>query len=137
MKIIFLIVFTFSYVISLFSQEKSVQKLEHAFGKERIAFLHTNYPDSIEYYKFILENGYRISKKQVLSNEEIAKATPIELKKEYLLDDKINFDKFNIFLLPVYFHENENSYYSIIGTEYIIVLRSKNYLNKKFLAKPK
>jgi hypothetical protein len=121
----------------MLSQNKLSEKLEQAFGSERIKFLKANSPDSIEYYSFLLENGFRISEKKYLNQEQLPNATPIEVPKDFFLNGQINIDKFNIFLLPVNFRETENSYYSISGTDYIIILRSKEYLNKKFQSKSK
>ncbi len=126
----------FSFINFSLCQNKEALKLEQAFGKERLNYLKNNYPDSIAYYEFILQNGYRITEKKYAKPEEIASATPIQVPSSFLKNGIINFEDFNLFLLPVKFSEKNNNVYSIEGTEYLLMLRSKEYLQRKFNAKP-
>lgn len=136
LRILFVLIFLFISTLC-FNQNESLNKLKQAFGSERVNFLTTNYPDSIAYYNFVLQDGFRISEKKYLKEEEIAKALPLDLPENTLKNNIPQPLLINIFTLPVQFHPTQNMYYRINGTDYVLVIRSKDYLTKKFNAKSK
>lgn len=133
----FLVVF-FLFAYSLcFSQNKPIEKLKLAFGNERVKYLSVHFPDSLAYYEFVVENGFRISHKKYLKEEEYTQALPIDLPENILKNNIPQPQLINIFALPVSFHPTKNMYYRINKTDYFLILRSKDYLTKKFNSKPK
>ncbi len=136
LKSFFALIFLFVYSLC-FTQNESLTKIKQAFGNERVNYLSANYPDSLAYYEFVAQDGFRVSDKKYLKEEEYAQALPIDLPENTLKNDIPQTQLINIFTLPVLFHPTKNMYYSINGTDYILVIRSKDYLTKKFNSKPK
>ncbi|HOU98229.1 MAG TPA: hypothetical protein PLP65_05220 [Bacteroidales bacterium] len=131
--LIFILIGIFS---KTYAQNQDLKKLQQAFGNERFNYLQSHHPDSLEYYKFVCENGFRITDKKYAKPEEISKASLISLPESCFKSGKIDISSINIFLLPVEFLPNENHSYSIEGTDYLLILHSKDYLQRKFSSKP-
>ncbi|MCX7954908.1 MAG: hypothetical protein N3A01_06930, partial [Bacteroidales bacterium] len=58
----------------LLNSQTAELKAKQALGNEKYLEYLTKYPDSIEYYKFFVENGFRISKKEYVSEEKLTNA---------------------------------------------------------------
>lgn len=124
------------WITSLFGQDQNTQKILESFGKQRFQYLTNHYPDSIEFYKFVLENGFQITQKQYITTEKLTHASTVSIPTNCLKNNIPQPELINIFSLPVSFLDNQNNYYYIQGTDYILTLRSKEYLQKKFNTKP-
>jgi len=130
-------VFVFNVAVSFGQQNDALAKLNQAFGNELVNYLKTHFPDSLNYYLFVAENGYQVSDKKYLKAEDLNKAIPITLPDNCFNNEIIKTDQINIWALPVSFHPTEKNVYLIEGTNYALIVRSKEYLSKKFQAKPK
>ncbi|MCX7955405.1 MAG: hypothetical protein N3A01_09500, partial [Bacteroidales bacterium] len=109
---------------------------KQALGNEKYLEYLTKYPDSIEYYKFFVENGFRISKKEYVSEEKLTNAQKISIPQEWIENNNnINFEKFNILMLRLQQNENEEKYFLIKNTDLVLILKSKTDNEKKFKAK--
>jgi len=131
------VIFIFDFIYLFGQQSDALAKLNQAFGNERVNQLKSNHPDSLNYYLFVVENGYQVTEKKYLNAEELNKAIPITLPDDCFKNDIIQPQQINIFKLPISFHPTEKNIYLIEGTNYALIIRSKEYLNKKFQAKPK
>lgn len=118
------------------AQNQTLLKVQQAFGSERVNRLQSQNPDSLNYYQFICENGFRVTEKKYAKPEELSKASLIELPQSCFKDGKIDVPSINILMLPVEFLPNENHSYTIEGTDYLLILHSKDYLQRKFSSKP-
>lgn len=122
--------------LNSFCQNNTIQKLIESFGEQRVQYLTNHYPDSLEFYKFVLENGFQIIPQKYIKTEKLTHASTISLPINCLKNNIPQPELINIFALPISFLEKQNNYYYIQGTDYILSLRSKEYLQKKFNAKP-
>lgn len=136
MKKITIVMIIALWNLNSFCQNNTIQKLIESFGEQRVQYLTNHYPDSLEFYKFVLENGFHITPKQYIKTEKLANASIVTLPGHCLKNNIPQPELINIFALPVSFLENQNNYYYIQGTDYILSLRSKEYLQKKFNTKP-
>lgn len=129
MKYIILIIL---FAPFLLRGQTAEEKLKQAWGYEKYSEYKNNFPDSIEYYKFIIENGYRISKLAYVSLENIAEVKEIMIPDDWIENGNIDFSKFNILKLGLPLNSDNDSYYTIKGTDYVLIIRSRNYLEKKY-----
>lgn len=112
------------------------KKLIEAFGQERYSYLVKNYPDSLQYYDFILTDGFDIMLKKYADVERLSTATPITIPSNWIVNGIPQKSSINIFKLPVVFNPNYYQYYLIEGTEYVLRTKSLDYIHRKFQAKP-
>ncbi|PIY02820.1 MAG: hypothetical protein COZ21_12190 [Bacteroidetes bacterium CG_4_10_14_3_um_filter_31_20] len=138
-KVYFMEIFKFTFIFFLISFSVSAQssKVTDAFGKERVHYLQANYPDSLGYYNFVAEDGFSVSLQQYIQEEKLSTALPLTLPKVCINNAIPVPSCINIYTLPVTFHPTQNMYYLISGTDYVLVLRSKDCLFKKYHAKSK
>jgi hypothetical protein len=129
--------FFFLLSLSVLAQNSKVDKVTDAFGKERMQYLQTNYPDSIGYYNFVAEDGFTVTLKQNVPEEILATALPINIPEACINNGVPIHTCINILKLPVKFHPTQKMCYLINGTDYALMIRSKDYLFKKYNAKPK
>jgi len=123
--------------LTVSAQNSKVDKVTDAFGKERVQYLQANYPDSIGYYNFVAETGFHVVLKQNVPEEILATAQPVNIPESCINNGVPILSCINIFKLPVIFHPTQKMYYLINGTDYALMIRSKDYLFKKYNAKPK
>lgn len=136
MKKITIVIIIALWNLNSFCQNTTIQKLIESFGEQRVQYLTNHYPDSLEFYKFVLENGFQIISQKYIKTEKLTHASTISLPTNCLKNNIPQPELINIFSLPVSFSHNQNNYYYIQGTDYILSLRSKEYLQNKFNAKP-
>lgn len=136
MKKITIVMIITLWNLTSFCQNNTIQKLIESFSEQRVQYLTNHYPDSLEFYKFVLENGFNITPKKYIKSEKLEHASTISLPTNCIKNNIPQPELINIFSLPVSFLPNQNNYYYIQGTDYILSLRSKEYLQKKFNAKP-
>jgi hypothetical protein len=134
MKKYFLVILSFLFINNFYSQN-TLEKIELAFGKERFENLKNNYPDSLKFYEFVCTNGFLITEKNNISPEDLKKAIALNIPEEIIQNGIPRSELINIFLLPVKFNDNTKTIYSINNTNYFLILRSKEYLIKKYKSK--
>lgn len=108
------------------------QKVIDAFGAKHISFLQQNYPDSVLFYNYLLENSYKIITKESLNKDKFNTLDTITLNSSWINDGKVDFKKFNILQVPVKADSLKDMYYKIAETDNILLLKSIDYNNKKF-----
>ena len=115
----------------LYSQNQSVEKIKQVFGNERFQQLVNHYPDSLKYYIFIIEDGFSIIHKNYVHNINTDTMLAISLPTDAIVNGIPQKSKINILTLPVTFLREQNNYYQISETEYILKLSSLSYIEKK------
>jgi hypothetical protein len=109
------------------------QKLIDAFGSEHISYLQQNMPDSIGFYNFIVENSFKVLKKETLtSNINYNSLKEIKINKSWIVNGNVDFKKFNVLQISVKPDSIKNMYYRINGTNDVLLLKSTTYNQKKF-----
>jgi len=134
MKKYFLVILSFLFINNFYSQN-TLEKIELAFGKEQFENLKNNYPDSLKFYEFVCTNGFLITEKSNMSPEDLKKAIALNIPEEIIQNGIPRSELINIFLLPVKFNDTTKTIYSINNTNYFLILRSKEYLIKKYKSK--
>ncbi len=119
------------------AQSSEIDKVTDAFGQERVQYLNKTYPDSVNYYQFIAESGGIITLQKNIPNERLETASTIDIPESCIKDGVPIPSCINILKLPIPFNPTQKMYYLIKGTEYALVIRSSDYLSKKYNAKPK
>lgn len=95
-------------------------RLIEAFGKKHLKKLNKKNPEEINILTYGLDHGYRF----MPFPEVKAKESPDEFG-EIMLEDKNNI---NIYKLGLTFQENRGTYLRIIGTDEMLVLKTKQQL---------
>lgn len=127
------IFFIFSTTFAQTATVKPHQKVIDAFGAKHVSYLQQNYPDSVMFYNFLLEGSFKILKKEVINKDKINTLDEIKINNAWIVDGKIDFKKFNIFLVPVKPDSLKDMYYKIAETENFLLVKSMDYNNKKFV----
>ncbi len=131
------ILFILSKLYSFSQIHNNDYKLIEALGVERYSYLMEKYPDSLEYYHFILTDGFDIMLKQHVDIEKLSGVTSITIPSDWLQNGIPQKSSIIVFKLPVKFASNHYQYYLIEGTEYVLKIKPLDYINRKFQAKPK
>jgi len=108
-------------------------KVIEAFGNERVSSIQLNSPDSITFYNFLVENSYKVIKKEYLSSNIIySSLEEIKVKNSWIVNGNVDFLKFNVLQISVKPDQTKNMYYRISGTDNVLLLKSTEYNRKKF-----
>ena len=108
-------------------------RLEQHFGKDKLIFWQKNYPDSLGYYQFVIDNAVLIMDenvaKQRLGGEQVSE---IEIPN---FDEAIkNHKLINIFSLGIEILPDMNQYFKIKNEPYYLYVKSSKYLWNKYQA---
>lgn len=125
----------FMFFSITYGQTNTIQphrKVIEAFGAKHVTYLQQNFPDSVLFYNFLLENSFKIIKKESLNKEKFNTLDTIKLNSSWINDDNVDFKKFNVLLAPVKPDTLKDMYYKIADTDNILLLKSMNYNKKKF-----
>lgn len=137
MKRVILSLFACSVYFLTFSQNtpQADSRVESYFGKTKIQQWEQQNPDSIAYYNFFAGHSFEVTKGVYLQNRPgimNAKSLIISENDAQVLTTKPS--EFNIFSLQLLWDSDKTIYFSIVGTEYYLVLHPLSYINQKFQA---
>ena len=116
----------------LFAQEFD-PRLEDHFGKDKLIYWQKNYPDSLGYYQFVIDNAVLIMDenvaKQRLGGEQVSE---IEIPN---FDEAIkNHKLLDIFSLGIELKPDTYQYIKVKNEPYYLYVKSSNYLWNKYQA---
>ena len=116
----------------LFAQEFD-PRLEDHFGEDKLIYWQKNYPDSLGYYEFIIDNAFLIMDENVaLTNLGQKEVKEIEIPN---FDEAIkNHKLINIFSLGIEILPDMNQYFKIKNEPYYLYVKSSKYLWNKYQA---
>ncbi len=108
-------------------------RLEQHFGKDKLIFWQKNYPDSLGYYQFVIDNAVLIMDesvvKQRLGGEQVSE---IEITN---FDEVIkNHKLLDIFSLGIEIKPDTYQYIKVKNEPYYLYVKSSNYLWNKYQA---
>jgi hypothetical protein len=108
-------------------------RLEQHFGKDKLIFWQKNYPDSLGYYQFVIDNAVLIMDenvvKQRLAGEQVRE---IEIPN---FDEAIkNHKLLDIFSLGIELKPDTYQYIKVKNEPYYLYVKSSNYLWNKYQA---
>jgi hypothetical protein len=108
-------------------------RLEQHFGKDKLIFWQKNYPDSLGYYQFVIDNAVLIMDenvaKQRLGGEQVSE---IEIPN---FDEAIkNHKLLDIFSLGIELKPDTYQYIKVKNEPYYLYVKSSNYLWNKYQA---
>lgn len=108
-------------------------RLEQHFGKDKLIFWQKNYPDSLGYYQFVIDNAVLIMDenvaKQRLGGEQVSE---IEIPN---FDEVIkNHKLLDIFSLGIEIKPDTYQYIKVKNEPYYLYVKSSNYLWNKYQA---
>jgi hypothetical protein len=108
-------------------------RLEQHFGKDKLIFWQKNYPDSLGYYQFVIDNAVLIMDenvvKQRLAGEQVSE---IEIPN---FDEAIkNHKLLDIFSLGIELKPDTYQYIKVKNEPYYLYVKSSNYLWNKYQA---
>lgn len=130
---LFVLVFLFSISNAQTGTVKANPKVIEAFGSEHVSSLQQNSPDSVLFYNFLVENSFKVLKKETLSsNINYNSLEEIKINNSWIVNGKVDFTKFNVLLVPVKPDPIKSTYYRIAGSDYVLLLKSMDYNFKKF-----
>jgi len=130
-KILFILVLNMITLISYSQQFDS--RLEKHFGRDKLIYWQKNYPDSLGYYQFVIDNAV------LIMDENVAKQ---RLGGEQVREIEIpNFDKaiknhklLDIFSLGIEIKPDTYQYIKVKNEPYYLYVKSSNYLWNKYQA---
>jgi hypothetical protein len=130
-KFLFILVLNMITLISYSQQFDS--RLEQHFGKDKLIFWQKNYPDSLGYYQFVIDNAVLIMDenvvKQRLAGEQVSE---IEIPN---FDEAIkNHKLLDIFSLGIELKPDTYQYIKVKNEPYYLYVKSSNYLWNKYQA---
>ncbi len=130
-------VFIFIFSASVGFAQNRIMKAHpmviNALGQEHVNQLIQQFPDSVRFYNFLIENSFTITQKENLYPQiSYSSLDEISIDEEWINDDKVDFSKFNVLKLSVKPDASQNRYYKIKGTNQVLLLRSMNFNLKKF-----
>lgn len=116
----------------LFAQEFD-PRLEDHFGKDKLIYWQKNYPDSLGYYQFVIDNAVLIMDenvaKQRLGGEQVSE---IEIPN---FDEAIkNHKLLDIFSLGIELKPDTYQYIKVKNEPYYLYVKSSKYLWNKYQA---
>ena len=124
--------FSNSNLVAQNNPVKAHQKVISAFGQEHVSQLMNQYPDSVRYYNFMVENSYTITQKENLNSQiNYSGLSEISINNDWIREGKVDFLKFNILMLSIKPDLSQNKYFRITGTYDVLMIRSLNYIQKK------
>ncbi|MDI6833469.1 MAG: hypothetical protein QMD02_06470 [Bacteroidales bacterium] len=130
-KILLILVINMIALVSYSQQFDS--RLEQHFGKDKLIFWQKNYPDSLGYYQFVIDNAVLIMDenvvKQRLGGEQVRE---IEIPNfdEILKDHKL----LDIFSLGVEIKPDSYQYIKVKNEPYYLYVKPGRYLWNKYQA---
>jgi hypothetical protein len=116
--------------IFLFAQQFD-KRLENHFGKDKLIYWQNNYPDSLGYYQFVIDNAVLIMDETVVKQRigtEQVREIEIPNFDEALKDHQL----INIFTLGIEILPDSNQYFKIKNEPYYLYVKSSNYLWNKY-----
>ena len=129
-----LLLFLLINMITLLSYSQQFDsRLEKHFGKDKLIFWQKNYPDSLGYYQFVLDNAVLIMDesvvKQRLGGEQVSE---IEIPNfdEILKDHKL----LDIFSLGIEIKPDTYQYIKVKNEPYYLYVKPGRYLWNKYQA---
>jgi hypothetical protein len=126
-------VFIFSVTEAQTSTAKVNPKVLEALGAERVSSLQQISNDSVLFYNFLVENSFKVIKKETLSsNINYNSLAEIKINDSWIVNGKVDFIKFNVLMVPVKPDQIKSTYYRIAGSDYVLLLKSMDYNFKKF-----
>jgi hypothetical protein len=130
-KILFILVLNMITLISYSQQFDS--RLEKHFGRDKLIYWQKNYPDSLGYYQFVIDNAVLIMDenvvKQRLGGEQVRE---IEIPN---FDEAIkNHKLLDIFSLGIEIKPDTYQYIKVKNEPYYLYVKSSNYLWNKYQA---
>jgi hypothetical protein len=130
-KFLFILVLNMITLIS-YSQQFD-PRLEQHFGKDKLMFWQKNYPDSLGYYQFVIDNAVLIMNENVvqqrLGGEQVSE---IEIPN---FDEAIkNHKLLDIFSLGIVIKPDTYQYIKVKNEPYYLYVKSSNYLWNKYQA---
>ncbi len=129
-----LLLFLLINMITLLSYSQQFDsRLEKHFGKDKLIFWQKNYPDSLGYYQFVLDNAVLIMDesvvKQRLGGEQVSE---IEITN---FDEVIkNHKLLDIFSLGIEIKPDTYQYIKVKNEPYYLYVKSSKYLWNKYQA---
>ena len=129
-----LLLFLVINMIALISYSQQFDpRLEHHFGKDKLMFWQKNYPDSIGYYQFVIDNAVLIMDenvvKQRLGGEQVSE---IEIPN---FDEAIkNHKLLDIFSLGIEIKPDTYQYIKVKNEPYYLYVKPGRYLWNKYQA---
>ena len=130
-KFLFILVLNMITLISYSQQFDS--RLEKHFGRDKLMFWQKNYPDSLGYYQFVLDNAILIMDetvvKQRIGGEQVSE---IEIPNfdEILKDHKL----LDIFSLGIEIKPDTYQYIKVKNEPYYLYIKPGRYLWNKYQA---
>lgn len=108
-------------------------RLEKHFGRDKLIYWQKNYPDSLGYYQFVIDNAVLIMDenvaKQRLGGEQVSE---IEIPN---FDEAIkNHKLLDIFSLGIELKPDTYQYIKVKNEPYYLYVKSSNYLWNKYQA---
>ncbi|MGB4664717.1 MAG: hypothetical protein WBH72_00165 [Bacteroidales bacterium] len=130
-KFLFILVLNMITLISYSQQFDS--RLEKHFGRDKLIYWQKNYPDSLGYYQFVIDNAVLIMDenvaKQRLGGEQVSE---IEIPN---FDEAIkNHKLLDIFSLGIELKPDTYQYIKVKNEPYYLYVKSSNYLWNKYQA---
>jgi hypothetical protein len=130
-KFLFILVLNMITLISYSQQFDS--RLEKHFGRDKLIYWQKNYPDSLGYYQFVIDNAVLIMDenvaKQRLGGEQVSE---IEIPN---FDEAIkNHKLLDIFSLGIELKPDTYQYIKVKNEPYYLYVKSSNYLWSKYQA---
>ncbi|MDI6833466.1 MAG: hypothetical protein QMD02_06455 [Bacteroidales bacterium] len=130
-KFLFILVLNMITLISYSQQFDS--RLEKHFGRDKLIYWQKNYPDSLGYYQFVIDNAVLIMDenvaKQRLGGEQVRE---IEIPN---FDEAIkNHKLLDIFSLGIEIKPDTYQYIKVKNEPYYLYVKSSNYLWNKYQA---
>lgn len=129
-----LLLFLVINMITLISYAQQFDtRLEQHFGRDKLMFWQKNYPDSLGYYQFVIDNAVLIMDenvaKQRLGGEQVSE---IEIPN---FDEAIkNHKLLDIFSLGIELKPDTYQYIKVKNEPYYLYVKSSNYLWNKYQA---
>jgi hypothetical protein len=129
-----LLLFLVINMITLISYSQQFDsRLEKHFGKEKLIFWQKNYPDSLGYYQFVIDNAVLIMDenvvKQRLGGEQVSE---VEIPN---FDEAIkNHKLLDIFSLGIEIKPDTYQYIKVKNEPYYLYVKSSKYLWNKYQA---
>jgi hypothetical protein len=112
---------------------KAYPKVIDAIGADHVSFLEKQYPDSIMFYNFLLENSFKVLKKENFSSTiDYKTLEEIKISDSWIIKRSVDFKKFNVLMVSAKPDPTKDKYYKIAETDNILLLKSSEYNRKKF-----
>ncbi|HPZ61407.1 MAG TPA: hypothetical protein PLC96_05445 [Bacteroidales bacterium] len=132
MKKVFVAILISLFTLVSYSQEFD-PRLEKHFGKDKLLYWQKNYPDSLGYYEFVIDNAFLIMDEKIV-NARLGDEKVKEIEIPNFEDILCNHQLMDIFSLGIQIDPNRYQYIKIKDEPYYLYIKPGDYLWNKYQA---